>query len=111
MSPRLTREEQVVAFKSATRSLMYWHADEIAQGVPDERLEELLARSLGIFGGSSGPNRLSICFQGSGLKIWARRKTVNHVQDRPILQGKATLKMAREVYGIPDPSDDQLKLI
>ena len=70
MAP-LTREEKVAAFKVVTRSLTHWYGDEIIAGVTDERLEELLKNALGIFGGSGGPCRLSICHQGCGLKIWA----------------------------------------
>lgn len=110
MAP-LTREEKVAAFKAATRSLIHWYGEEIASGATDARLEELLKNALGIFGGSGGPGRLSICHQGCGLKIWAGRTTVNHVREKPIFQGKATVKMAREVYSIADPSDAQRRLL
>tara|TARA_R110002072_G_scaffold302578_3_gene486435 strand:+ start:4104 stop:4436 length:333 start_codon:yes stop_codon:yes gene_type:complete len=109
MAP-LTREEKVAAFKVVTRSLTHWYGDEIIAGVTDERLEELLKNALGIFGGSGGPCRLSICHQGCGLKIWAGHTTVNHVREKPIFQGKATIRMAREVYGIADPTNSQLEL-
>ena len=111
MDAPLTQSEKVAAFKVATRSLLHWYSDEIEPGVTDERLEELLGRALGIFGGSGGPDRLSVTYQGSGLKIWAGRSAVNHVIEKPIFQGKATVRMAREVYAILDPSDDQMRLI
>ena len=110
MSP-LTHPEKVAAFKAATRSLIHWYGEEIAAGVTDERLEELLAKALGIFGGSGGPDRLSIVYQGSGLKIWAGCTAVNHVQEKPIFQGRATVRMAREVYRIPNPGDPQFRLL
>ena len=111
MDTPLTPDEKVAAFKVATRSLLHWHGHEIATGVTDERLEELLRRALGIFGGSGGPDRLSVTYQGSGLKIWAGRTAVNHVTEKPLFQGRVTVRMAREVYAIPDPSDDQMKLL
>lgn len=111
MDAPLTPAEKVAAFRAATRSLIHWPGDEIAAGVTDQQLEDLLARSLGIFGGSGGPGRLSITYQGAGLKIWAGRSAVNHVTETPIFQGKATVRMAREVYAIPDPGEDQMRLL
>jgi hypothetical protein len=32
------------------------------------------------------------------------------VQDKPLFAGRATIAMAREVYGIRDPSDRQASL-
>lgn len=110
MTKPLTRADKREAFERATRSLISWHGEEVAEGVTDERLTELLSKVLGIFGGSGGPNSISIAYSGSGLKIWAGWTTVNHVTDTPIFQGSATVKMAREVYNISDPSDDQMVL-
>lgn len=110
MAP-LTDDEKVAAFKAATRSLIHWHGDELAAGVTDARLEELLKQALGILGGSGGPNEISLAFQGAGLKIWASWETVNNVTDKPVFQGKATVKMAREVYGISDPANRQMRLL
>lgn len=110
MAP-LTHEDKVAAFKAATRSLIHWYGDELVAGVTDERLEELLRNALGIFGGSGGPDRLSLTFQGAGLKIWASWGSHNHVTDKPVFQGKATVKMAREVYGISDPANRQMRLL
>ncbi len=109
MAP-LTHEDKVAAFKAATRCLIHWYGDEIAAGVTDERLAELLAKALG-FGGSGGPGRLNLTFQGAGLKIWASWGSHSHVTDKPVFQGKATVKMAREVYGIADPNDGQFRLL
>ncbi|OLF77691.1 hypothetical protein AWH62_03175 [Maricaulis sp. W15] len=111
MTRPLTHADKLAAFTAATRSLIHWYGEEIAAGVTDARLEELLGQALGIFGGSGGPNQISLAFQGAGLKIWACWETVNNVTDKPIFQGKATVKMAREVYNIPDPSNRQLKLL
>ena len=111
MDAPLTREDKVAAFKAATRSLIHWYGDEIAAGVTDARLEELLTKALGIFGGSGGPDCLSVTHQGAGLKIWAGHSHVNHVTEKPIFQGKATIAMAREVYSIPDPDNDQMRLL
>lgn len=110
MAP-LTHEDKVAAFKAATRSLINWYGNELAEGVTDARLEELLKQALGIFGGSGGPDQISLTFQGAGLKIWASWGSHNQVTDKPVFQGKATVKMAREVYGIPDPANSQMRLL
>ena len=109
MAP-LTHDEKVAAFKAATRSLINRYGEELAEGVSDARLEELLKQALGIFGGSGGPDQISLAFQGAGLKIWARRGSHNHVTDKPVFQGKTTVKMAREIYSISDPTDPQRRL-
>ena len=109
--PPLTHDEKVAAFKAATRSLINRYGEELAEGVTDARLEELLKQALGIFGGSGGPDQISLAFQGAGLKVWASWETVNNVTDKPIFQGKATVKMAREVYNIPDPANSQMRLL
>ena len=110
MTKPLTRADKREAFEIATRSPISWYGEEVSEGVTDERLTELLSKVLGIFGGSGGPNSISIAYSGSGLKIWAGWTTVNHVTDMPIFQGSATVKMAREVYKIADPTDDQMAL-
>lgn len=107
----LTHAEREVAFRQAMRCLIAWHGDELKQGVSDDRLTELLKRALGIVGGSCGPNRLHVSHQGSGLKIWASREIHNHCQMTPVFQGAQTIKMAREVYGIEDSSEDQMSLL
>lgn len=46
-----------------------------------------------------------------GLKIWGSWQGINHVQDRPLFEGRATIAMAREVYGIRDPADRQMSFL
>ncbi|WP_370173015.1 MULTISPECIES: hypothetical protein [Hyphomonas] len=106
----LTHAEREAAFRTATRCLIAWHGEELKQGVTDDRLRELLGRALGIFGGSGGPGQLNITYQGSGLKIWASREIHNHCQMKPTFQGEFVVKMAREIYGISDPSEDQMSM-
>jgi len=106
----LSRAEREAAFRKATRCLIAWHGEELKQGVTDERLRELLERALGIFGGSCGPDQLHVTYQGAGLKIWASREIHNHATIKPIFQGELVVKMAREIYGITDPSEDQLSM-
>ena len=76
----------------------------------DDDLSQALQATLGIFGGQSGPDQLSIKYQGFGLKIWASWNVHNRVTESPIIAGKATFAMAREIYGIADPSSDQMAL-
>ena len=62
-------------------------------------------------GGSGGPDSFSISYQGAGLKIWASWEGINLVTDKPIFESRATIAMARHVYGIPNPDDRQLSLL
>ncbi len=106
----LSREDKIEIFHLATRSLVHWYGDHFKRGMSDEELKSALERSLGIFGGSGGPNRLSVSFKGSGLRIWGGWHAVNHVKEAPLFSGKATIAMAREVYGITDPDEKQKSL-
>ena len=107
----LTQTDKIMIFKQATASLPRRFASQISQGITDDELETILQDILGIFGGSGGPDRPSIAFKGSGLKIWGGWHTVNHVQEIPLFAGKATIAMAREIYKIPNSSDKQMKLL
>lgn len=106
----LSEADKEEAFRIATRSLTKWYADEIARGMRDDELEAALTQVLGIWGGSCGPGRLDVLHQSSGLKIWAGWHIVNHVTEAPIFKGRTTVAMARQIYGIVDPDDDQLSL-
>lgn len=110
----LTDEDKKKAFIAAVTS--YQNADirwqERAQsGLTDEQLFEAVHYELGIAGGSSQTEkRPSISYQGAGLKIWASWGFLNPHNDQPIFEGSATLRIAREVYQITNPDDDQLSL-
>lgn len=104
-------EDRQTVFREATRSLVHWYGHRFNMGMTDEELTEALETSLGVFGGSGGPGRVSVTFQGAGLKIWGAWTTVNHVVTPPLVEGAQTIAMAREVYGIADPSNDQLQLL
>ncbi|MEI9904730.1 MAG: hypothetical protein WDN06_12740 [Asticcacaulis sp.] len=75
----------------------------------DRELEAALKETLGIMGGSGGPGELDILYQGAGLKIWAGWEVCG-IRDKPVFQGAATIRMAREVYSIHQPGDTQLAL-
>jgi len=107
----LTREEKQEIFRIATRSFFHWYGVEFADGFTDVELAAKLEAALGIFGGSGGPDQLSVTYKGAGLKIWGGRSVVNHVTTAPLFQGKETIMMAREVYQIVDPNNEQLQLI
>jgi hypothetical protein len=107
----LTAEDRLHAFMRATggyeRAAARW-AGRALTGLTDEQLVQALADEIGIFGGSGGPDELSITYQGAGLKIWAGWEVINHVTEPPVFEGRSTIAMARQVYGIRDPSDRQL---
>ena len=85
-------------------------AQSAMHGMRDAALGSALADVLGIFGGRCGPGELCLTYQGAGLKIWISWEIQNHVTAKPTFEGKATIAMARLVYGIKDPADRQLAL-
>lgn len=105
----LSAADKREVFKRATSALPERFA--LAEGLSDEELVSALEAVLGIFGGSCGPNRLSVCHQAAGLKIWGGWHIVNHVQEQPLFAGRSTVAMARDIYGIFDTNNPQLKLI
>ncbi len=107
----LTQADRIEIFRLATRSFARRFADRFEAGMTDDELADALISSLGIFGGISGPDRFSVTFTGSNLRIWGGWHVVNHVKEKPLFEGKATIAMAREVYGIFDPDDRQSRLI
>jgi|TARA_R110002073_G_scaffold184800_10_gene343343 hypothetical protein len=111
----LSPEDKLYAFRKATNGFSQsegrWR-ERAARGLTDEELKAALEFELGIYGGSGGPGEMSLAFQATGLKIWADWNTVVPDRDRkPIFQGAATIRMAREVYGIIDPTDAQMALL
>ncbi|MFZ7093735.1 hypothetical protein [Primorskyibacter sp. 2E233] len=106
----LSQTDKEEAFRTATKALPKWYGEEIGRGMTDSELSAALERVLGIWGGSCGPDRLDVRFQGSGLKIWAGWHIVNHVTEAPLFKGKQTVAMARYLYGIDDPDKAQMSL-
>ncbi len=106
----LSQSDRIEVFRIATRSLVYWHGDKFKDGMTDKELEAALVSSLGTFGGSGSRDRLYISFKGAGLKIWGGWHIVNHVEEQPLFEGKETIAMAREIYDIFDPDDNQMNL-
>ena len=109
---KMTPDDKVRGFKAATRHLIAWHGAEVAAGVNDDRLRELLIRALGDYGGSSGrPDTPSNCRTATGgMRIWLSWDWPNHIADKPTFRGEEIVRMARIVYAIPDPDNDQLAL-
>ena len=70
----LSQEDIRIAFMRAVHSMAgakarWEHYTQV--GLNDAELNKALQHELGIFGGSSGQDIISIAYQGSGLKIWA----------------------------------------
>jgi hypothetical protein len=106
----LTQADKELIFKQATTGLVHWYGKQFDSGMTDEELESALKSTLGIFGGSGGSGRPSVSFSGTGLRIWGAWHTVNHVKEKPLFSGKATIAMARQVYRIKDPDNTQMDL-
>lgn len=109
----LTEEEKRSAFLRAVSGFQgskdRW-AKRIQTGLNDDALAKALKYELGHFGGSGGRDSLNIAYQGDGLKIWAGSYSLNPCTDDPILEGTQTIKMARYVLNIADPSNLQIDL-
>lgn len=110
----LTTEDKIHAFRLATQGysqegMSSWAALS-EKGLNDDELTLVLAAKLGIFGGRGGPNHLHVTHQGAGLKIWASWEVHNHLELKPLFEGAATVAMARQAYGIPNPDNPQLSL-
>lgn len=106
----LPEKDKEAIFRIATTSLPKRYGSEIRNGMSDDQLAQALNATLGIFGGSGGPGRLSVSFTGTGLRIWGGWHVVNHVTEKPLFAGKATIAMARRVYQITDPNNKQMEL-
>lgn len=106
----LSEADRTEIFRLATRGFPKRFAAAIRNGMTDAELEAALADTLGIFGGSTGPERFSTTFTGKGLRIWGGWHVVNHVLEKPLFAGKVTIAKARDVYGIDDPDNPQLSL-
>lgn len=93
-----------------TRNLARLYSDAIARGMTDDELGKALEHVIGIMGGSSArDNCPSIAYAGAGLRIWAHWDWPD-MRHKPVLEGARTIAMAREIYGIADPSNSQLDL-
>lgn len=90
----LSHSEKDWIFREAMRGLVYQCGDRFEDVMTDGELEAAPKASLGIFGGSGGPQRLSVTYQRAGLKIWGGWHVVNHIQEQPLFQGRATRPMA-----------------
>jgi hypothetical protein len=110
MSGPLTQADRVAAFRAATSGLKRRLPRRKPLAMTDDELSAVLSETLGTFGGRGGPGELHLTWQASGLKIWASWHVHNHVREKPVFAGLTTIAMAREVYGIADPSDRQLAL-
>ena len=106
----LSEHDRLEIFRIATKGILKRYAKEIAKGMTDGELKLALEDVLGIFGGSGGPDSFSVTFTGYGLRIWGGRHTVNHVSEKPLFDGKRTVAMARQLYGIKNPDEPQLDL-
>lgn len=110
----LSPEDKLRAFKKATHGMEgtepRWR-ERAERGLTDDDLKAALEYEIGIYGGRCGPGETSVTYQAAGLKIWADwNSAAPDTNCKPIFQADATIRMAREVYGIKDPTDAQLAL-
>ncbi len=109
MTGNLSRDEKEYAFLVATKFFDEQYGETSAQGMSDTQLTEALINGLSRRLVWGGPGKMSGQCEPVGLKIYAGRIPLE-VSETPIFEGEATLKMAREIYGIPDPDNLQMTL-
>ena len=61
--------------------------ERAAKGMSDGELAKALAYEIGIFGGSSSADGVSLTYQAAGLKIWIRWEIENTHEQPPTFQG------------------------
>ena len=110
----LTEDDKLNAFLAAVTCMQgateRW-AERSALGLNDEELAAALAYELGTAGGSCGfSQRPNINYQQAGLKIWVSWISNLPMREEPVFQGQHTIKTARRVFEINDPSDRQISL-
>jgi hypothetical protein len=105
----LTPEEIRAGFVRATQMTMgaeaRW-AGRASMGLDDESLKDALAYEIGEASGSWPLKGLRVDGRGAGLRIWIRNRDWSPEEPKePTLHGSATMRMAREVYGIGSPAE------
>jgi hypothetical protein len=104
----LTEADKIAAFKACTRALPRDYAEQITQGMTNDELAAALERAIGIMGGASERTDCpGVAYAGAGLRIWASWHWPD-MRHPPLFSGEVTIRMARELYRITDPSDRQL---
>jgi hypothetical protein len=114
MTRFLTEDDKHLAFVRATggfsKAAERWRARAI-QGLNDAELAKALEYELGIEGGASATDNIpAYHVKGAGLQVWVSWDFPGIHQEKPAFKSAATIAKAREVYGIPDPSQPQLSL-
>ncbi len=109
----LTHDQIIAGFRCAVTSFANAEArwqQRAADGLTDQDLHDAIRYELGIAGGSSArSDRPDVAYEGSGLRIWIGNH-LNPCIDPPTLDGRHTMAMARQVFGIVNPDDGQLSL-
>ena len=112
----ITWDDRLYAFRIATSGMQgaedRW-SKRAASGLSDEDLEAALRYEIGEWGGRSGPDQMCVSYKRSGLLIWGSWHMMPIPADnrKPLFQGSSTIAMARQFYGVADPSDRQISLL
>jgi hypothetical protein len=113
MSRALTHEDRLHIFRNVFGTL--GRRDRFTSrangAMTDEELRRALEDAMGIEGGSCRQDRPYVHYRRAGLKIWGDWEWASPFRDQPLWQEEATLRMAREVYGIADPNVQQMSLL
>lgn len=86
-------------------------AERVRTGLTDEQLADALKYELGDAAGFYGDdNAVNVECESNGQRIWASHGMPYRHTAEPMCQGKATLRLAREAYGIADAKEKQMAL-
>lgn len=98
-----------IALTNAQGAKARW-VERAKTGLDDKDMAKAVRYEIGIAGGSGGRGDLKTHYEGVGLKVWGAWQSFNHCIEEPVFQGSATIKAARLLFGVKEPSDMQLDL-
>lgn len=108
----MDRDRVLWGFRAATCGMENAEARWLKRaqsGLTDEQLVEALRYEIGAMGGRSSAEGW-VEYSRDGLQIWIAETSLSRYSTPPTLRGNATVRMAREVYGIGDPGAVQMGL-
>ena len=112
ITPQDIRKELARLLQTPVYKGQTWQEYIDRGGITDEELKAVVKSKFGS-SGSSGPESISVNREGVGFRLWMSW-TKWHYNTKPIIQGQATIDLAREIlrtdHGVFNPDDKQQSL-
>ena len=106
----ISRADIEWAIRRITRRLARKFEGRFKDGWSDATLRSELELSWSVEGGCYIPGKPAIQYKAAGLKVWVTWE-VNTYGVPPNFEGQSTIALVREIYGIPDPDNHQMRLL